>query len=162
MMQDVPEIYKEKINKLDDMVLSVFKLKKRSRKGARVWVYVKKCPRPSVELKHKRMKITLVSEKKLLQSADNYRALVSGLVLSAGALDLNGHPEKAVPSWICAGLKERSYSHRHAERFLKGLNCIPTVEAMLHAGIFPELSAFLSLPEQKEETAIWYGEFSRF
>ncbi|MBR2911182.1 MAG: hypothetical protein IKC05_06195, partial [Lentisphaeria bacterium] len=92
MMQDVPEIYKEKINKLDDMVLSVFKLKKRSRKGARVWVYVKKCPRPSVELKHKRMKITLVSEKKLLQSADNYRALVSGLVLSAGALDLNGHP----------------------------------------------------------------------
>ena len=162
MMQDVPEIYKEKINKLDDMVLSVFKLKKRSRKGARVWVCVRKCPRPSVELKHKRMKITLVSEKKLLQSADNYRALVSGLVLSAGSLDLNGHPEKAVPSWICAGLKERSYSHRHAERFLKGRHCIPIVEAMLHAGIFPELSAFLSLPEQTKEAALWYGEFARF
>ena len=39
---------------------------------------------------------------------------------------------------------------------------MPVVEAMLHAGLFPEMSAFLSLPEPKDEAALWYRAFSRF
>ena len=162
IMQDIPADCREKIDRLDDMVLSVFKLRKLSRRGARVSVCAKNCSAPSVELKNRRMKITLVSGKDLLDSPANYRALISGLVLSTGALDLNPQPEKAVSAWICAGIKERSYSFRHTERFLKGMHCMPVVEAMLHAGLFPEMSTFLSLPEQKDEAALWYREFSRF
>ena len=162
MMQDIPADHREKIDRLDDMILSVFKLRKLSRKGARLTVCAKNCSTPSVELKNRRMKITLVSDKDLLRSPANYRALVSGLVLSTGALELNPHPEKAVPAWICAGLRERSYSFRHMERFLKGMHCLPVVEAMLHAGLFPEMSEFLSLPEQKNEAELWYRGFSRF
>ena len=162
VMQGIPADCRKKIDRLDDMILSVFNLRKLSRRGAQLTVCAKKCSAPSVELKNRRMKITLVSGENLLQFSANYRALISGLVLSTGALELNPHPERAVSAWICAGLKERSYSFRHTERFLKGMHCMPVVEAMLHAGHFPEMSAFLSLPEQKDEAALWYREFSRF
>ena len=161
-LQDVPKSCMEKINRLDDMIQSVFKLKKSSRKGYRVLVCAKKCDFPSVELKNNRMKITLIDGKDLLTSPANYRALVSGLLLSSGAGELSSNPECAVPAWICAGLKERCYSFRHTERFLKGMHCLPVVEAMLHAEKLPLFPAFLSLPEPHDEAGLWYGEFSRF
>ena len=110
--------YMEKINKTDDMVQSVFKLKKRSRSRTVLLISAEKRQTPKLELKNSRMALTLVSGDDLLENPDNYQALVSALLLSSGALDCNEDPEWAVPRWICTALRDRQYSFFHAERFL--------------------------------------------
>lgn len=152
----------KKINKMDDMVQAVFKLKKRSRSRTVLQISAEKRPSPKLELKKRRMILTLVSGDDLLENPENYQALISGLLLSSGALDINEHPERAVPRWICAALRNRLHSFFHAERFLKGLRHISAVEIMFSSGLMPDLSKIPFLAENPEkESAFWYGQFCR-
>ena len=161
-LHDLPGEYMEKINKVDDMVQAVFKLKKRSRSRTVLQISAEKRPAPKLDLKNNRMTLKLVSGNDLLGNPENYQALVSGLLLSSGALDCSDDPERAVPRWICAALCDRQYSFLHAERFLKGLKNISAAEIMFSSGYLPDLSLIPLLPEKLEnEAAFWYGQFCR-
>ena len=158
---NLPANCTEEINDLSDMLRSVFKLKKRKRIQTALEVKLEKCSQPRLERKNNRMFLTLVQESDPLENPANIQALLSGLLLSSGALDLNENAWRAMPEWLCAGIRERQLSFKHSERFLRGLRNIPAAEIMWER--LPALAELptLSVKHLPPESRIWYRQFSR-
>ena len=161
-VQNLPESLQSEIEALDSMVHTLFKLKKRVWNGAELIICSAKLQHPKLELRNSKMTLTTVSGRSVLNDPENARALLSALLLSTGALDLNPHAECAVPGWLCTGILERFRAFRNEERFLKGVRSFPAVEFMMVSAASPELTKIFSLPEKLSgEAAVWYAQYSR-
>jgi len=160
--QDIPADEVRKLNDVDGVLHTVFRLRKRMLRGCPLLIRKGRTTHPVLTAAGDRMTLTLPEKSRFPEDASIRRAAVSALLLSAGTRRLHANAEKALPDWLCAALVEKAESARHSERFFRRVTPVPVAAAAYDAGRMPDLSELPGLPPDREETVrIWYGEFSR-
>ena len=160
--RDLSPEFAKKVNDIDVLAHLLFKLRRSVPGNRTLIIRTGKTPRPRLSAGNGRMVLLLPESGSSPDTPDNRRAVVSALVLSTGARELNSGAERAIPHWLCAGLFEKAAAQKHSERFFRGLAPMPAAAAMFSADRMPDPTAIPALPPPRGEAdSIWYCQFSR-